>query len=335
MTPRSGGQTYTRRVLASIPAPPFNAIGPFRLYGLLIALGVIAAVWLGQRRFAERGGNPEDISNLALIAVPAGLVGARIYHVLTDYRRLYCGPPKCEQSLWPDALRIWNGGLGIPGAIIGGFLAGYIYARIKKWDIPTLMDVAAPCLPLAQAIGRWGNYFNQELFGRPTDLPWGLQVDPAFRPRDDAGVPLYGNAATFHPTFLYESLWNVGVVVLLLFVDRTRRLRDGKLFPLYVGLYFLGRMWVEELRVDEAARLGSLRWNFVLSIIMVVLATVWFFWGGALRPHGELRPLPSGPADPSDSAGSASGEDGVAEAGPDLERPGAEVAATETDAPDP
>jgi prolipoprotein diacylglyceryl transferase len=319
-------------VLASIPAPPFNAIGPFRLYGLLIALGVLAAVWLGQRRFAARGGDPEEISNLALITVPAGLVGARLYHVITDYQRLYCGPPKCEKSLWPDALQLWNGGLGIPGAIIGGFLAGYLYARAKKWDIPTLMDVAAPCLPLAQAIGRWGNYFNQELFGRPTDLPWGLQVDPPFRPLDASGAPKFGNAETFHPTFLYESLWNIGVVVVLLAVDRRRRLRDGKLFPLYVGLYFLGRMWVEELRVDEAAQVGSLRWNFVLSIVMVVLATIWFLWGGVLRPDGGLRPEPIGPRD---APGSEAGENSVAEEGPDLEGPGAEVASAEADTRDP
>ena len=295
-------------MLSSIPSPSFNTLGPFRLYGLIIALGVLAAVWLGQRRYAAKGGNPEDISNIALWAVPAGLLGARLYHVITDWNSRY------SSKWWPDAFEIWNGGLGIPGGIIGGTLAGYVYVRVKKLPSRTLLDVAAPCLPLAQAIGRWGNYFNQELFGRATDLPWGLEVDADHVPLDH--VP----GRTYHPTFLYESLWNLGVVAVLIAVDRTGKLKRGKLFPLYVGSYFLGRMWVEELRIDAAAQVGGLRWNFVFAIIMVVVSAVWFFWRGPLRGDG----------DPDDDLPLV-GDDGVAEGGPQLDGPVAEVAGAEGD----
>jgi prolipoprotein diacylglyceryl transferase len=316
-------------VLSSIPSPSFNQIGPFRLYGLIIALGVLAAVWLAQKRYAARGGNPEDVSNIALWAVPAGLIGARLYHVITDWQKLYSGG-----RWWPDALQIWHGGLGIPGGIIGGTLVGYIYVRRKGLPAQILLDVGAPCIPLAQAIGRFGNYFNQELFGRPTSLPWGLRIDPEFRPAR------YISESTFHPTFLYEALWSLGVVGVLLAIDRTHKLRNGKLFPLYLGGYFLGRMWVEELRSDPAAQIGGLRWNFVFSIIMVVASAVWFFWQGPFRKEGD--PPPYVVADPeADGTGLANsgpigsgddlGDDGVGEPRPDVEGPGAELVGAERD----
>jgi len=251
-------------VLGSIPAPPFNQIGPFRLYGLLIALGVLAAVWLAQRRYRDAGGDPEVIANLAFVAVPAGLVAARLYHVITDWSKYD------SAATWTNAFKIWQGGLGIPGGIIGGTLAGLIYIRAKRLNLWVLFDVAAPCLPLAQAIGRWGNYFNQELFGRPTSVPWALKVDAPYRPLRYAAEP------TFHPTFLYESLWNLALVGVLIAIGSRKRLRSGKLFPLYVSGYFLGRMWVEELRSDPAAMLGGVRWNFVFAITMVVVGGVWF-----------------------------------------------------------
>jgi len=300
-------------VLSSIPSPSFNSIGPFRLYGLMIALGVVAAVWLSQRRYVARGGHPDDISNIALWAVPGGLIGARLYHVITDIHA-YTG------SNWPHAFEIWNGGLGIPGGIVGGFAVGVWYAKRKGLDIPLLMDVAAPALPFAQAIGRWGNYFNKELYGRPTSLPWGLKIPVQYR----IGLPdrWLDPHIVFQPTFLYESLWDLGVVAVILLVDRKHRLRKGKLFPLYIGLYFLGRAWVEELRSDEAAKVFGVRWNFILAIIMVVVAIIWIFWRGAFRPPGDPGDL-VGPSDPTD--------DSVAEPGPGVDSPGTEVTPADGD----
>lgn len=245
--------------LAFLPAPPGNGIhlGPFevRAYGLMIAIGVIAAVALAQRRWQDRGGDPGDISALATWAVPAGVIGARIYHVATD--------PELFRGRWLHAFAIWEGGLGIPGGIAAGVLTGVFVARRRGLPVPALLDVVAPALPLAQAIGRWGNWFNQELFGRPTSLPWALRVDAAHRPAE------YGQLATFHPTFLYESLWNLALVAALLWLDRRRTLRVGRLFALYVGGYALGRLWVEALRVDPANRIVGLRINTWTSLLAI------------------------------------------------------------------
>jgi phosphatidylglycerol---prolipoprotein diacylglyceryl transferase len=248
-------------LLADIPAPPFREleIGPLnlRMYGLMIALGVLAAVWIAQRRWQARGHDPADIASMAMWAVPAGIVGARAYHVATDWELF--------RGRWEHALYIWEGGLGIPGAIAAGVLAGYIYARVNHLPLPELFDAVAPALPVAQAIGRWGNYFNQELFGRPTDLPWGLEVDLADRP---AG---YSQFTAFHPTFLYESLWNLGVAALIVFViERYLKLRPGRLFAVYVLGYGIGRLWVESLRIDPASKLAGLRVNTWMSIVLIV-----------------------------------------------------------------
>ena len=288
-------------VYSFIPSPSSNelVLGPLRLhlYGLMIALGVVAAVALGRRRWAARGGDPEDVSAMAVWAVPAGLIGARLYHVITDWPRLYSGG-----RWWPAAFEVWHGGLGIPGGVAAGALAGIVYVRRRGLDLPRFMDAVAPGIPLAQAIGRLGNYFNQELFGRPSTLPWAVEIDRAHR---IANTPdqSYWDYATFQPTFLYELLWNLAVVGVLVWMDRSRRLRPGKIFPAYVSLYFLGRMWVEELRSDTAARIGGLRWNFLLSLIMIVVGAIWFFWGGcAARPGDEfmlptVAPLEDDPAD--------------------------------------
>jgi prolipoprotein diacylglyceryl transferase len=299
------------------------------MYGLLIAVGVLVAVWWARHRLAKRGGDPDFITDLALWAVPAGLIGARIYHLATDYNRLYCGSPACPKALWPDGFKIWDGGLGIPGGIAAGFAVGVWYCWWKKADIRLMMDVVAPVMPIAQAIGRWGNYFNQELFGKPTTLPWALRVDPAFIP---AGFKV---GTTFHPTFLYESLWNIGVVLFLLYLDHLGTLRKGKLFPAYIALYFTGRMWVESLRVDTAARVDGVRWNFILALIMIGVGLIWFFWGGATRKPGEPyndRPFRRGlePGAGPTSVG-VEREDGVGEAGPEVEGPGSELADAEAD----
>ncbi|MGN6782582.1 MAG: prolipoprotein diacylglyceryl transferase, partial [Marmoricola sp.] len=187
----------------SIPSPEQGVwhLGPFpvRAYALCIIAGVVAAVWLGERRWQQRGGRPGEVTDIALWAVPFGLVGARLYHVATDHELYFPQNPV-------GALEIWNGGLAIWGGIAGGALGAWIACRRRGICLPILADALAPGLLLAQAIGRWGNYFNQELFGRPTTLPWALEIAPTHRP------PGYEQYPTFHPTFLYESLWDLGAM---------------------------------------------------------------------------------------------------------------------------
>jgi prolipoprotein diacylglyceryl transferase len=243
--------------VAALPAPPGNAIHLWRLqiraYGAVIALGVIVAVAFAQRRWVARGGRREDITALALWAVPAGLLGARAYHVITD--------PELFRGRWLHVFAIWEGGLGIPGGIAAGVLVGAWVAHRRRLPLPPLLDTAAPAIPLAQAIGRWGNWFNQELFGGPTTLPWALRVDPAHRPA------AYAHVSTFHPTFLYEALWDLALVALLLVIERHVRLRPGRLFVVYVAGYSLGRLWIERLRIDHANRVFGLRVNEWVSLV--------------------------------------------------------------------
>jgi prolipoprotein diacylglyceryl transferase len=262
--------------LASIPSPSDGAIhlGPLQLraYGLMIALGVIAAVRLASRRWAKRGGNPDDLVAVATIAVPAGLVGARIYHVITDYQRF--------QGRWLHAFAIWEGGLGIWGGVALGALVGWYVARRRGLDATLMLDMCAPAIPLAQAIGRWGNWFNQELFGGPSDLPWAVEIDASHRPVE------YAADETFHPTFLYESIWNLVVVGLVLAVERRFRIRTGGLFAFYVAAYTVGRFFMEQLRVDEANELLGLRVNEWTSIVVFLLA-VTVVWVRRGRPGDE------------------------------------------------
>jgi prolipoprotein diacylglyceryl transferase len=293
-------------MIASIPSPPSDTVPliGIKYYGLMIALGVVAGVWLARKRFAERGYNPDLLSDIAVFAVPAGLIGARVYHVATDWNRTYS-----DGRWWPHAFQIWKGGLGIPGGVLFGTIVGLLLARKFKVNPKVGLDAAAPAIPLAQAIGRLGNWFNQELYGRPTNLPWALEIDPAHR-------PVGSTAATYHPTFLYEGLWNIGLMFVLLWIDKTQRLRTGKLFPLYVTGYFTGRWWVESLRVDTATELFGLRVNTVLSMVMIAVGLVWFAWGGpAATEEFPARPAPKpeealqDEADGEDSAGSATDSD--------------------------
>jgi prolipoprotein diacylglyceryl transferase len=252
-------------LVGAIPSPPENAIGigplQLRAYGLAIAFGVLVGVWVAQRRWATRGGNPADISYLATWSVIAGLIGARAYHVLTDYDRF--------QGRWLHAFAVWEGGLGIPGGLLAGVVTGVVLARRRGLPAAQLLDVVAPAIPIAQAIGRLGNWFNQELFGRPTNLPWGLRVDVAHRPDS------YERFATFHPTFLYEALWNLALAGLLVLYERRRPgAPPGTLFALYVGGYGLGRLWVEALRIDDATRLAGLRVNIWVSLLAIAASIV-------------------------------------------------------------
>ena len=253
-------------MLAFIPSPGSNEIvlGPLHLraYGLMIALGVFAAIEISRRRWAARGGDPEDISAIALWAVPAGLIGARIYHVITDnelYRGHWFDNPFAGGAQSP--LMIWNGGLGIPGGIALGVAVGLWAGHRRGMRLSAGLDVVAPAMAVAQAIGRLGNYFNQELFGRPTSLPWGLEISLAHRPIG------YEQFSTFQPTFLYEALWNLALAGLLVLIDRRRVLRPGRIFVLYIGGYAVGRFIVESLRSDKANEILGLRVNIWTSIV--------------------------------------------------------------------
>jgi prolipoprotein diacylglyceryl transferase len=268
----------------SIPSPGQGVwhLGgvPVRAYALAIILGVVAAVWFGERRWEARGGRNGQVGDVALWAVPAGLVGARVYHVITDHD-LYFGSGK---NAW-DAFAIWHGGLGIWGAIAGGAFGAWLACRHYGLRMLPLMDALAPGLLLAQAIGRWGNYFNQELFGRPTSTPWGLEIDLDHRP------PGYEKFATFHPTFLYECLWNLGAMGVVLYLDRKLRLGFGRCFALYVMAYCLGRGWIEYLRIDnvEYNDVLGLRLNVWTSIVLFTAALVYFVVAGRRHPAPDTR----------------------------------------------
>jgi prolipoprotein diacylglyceryl transferase len=254
---------------ASIPSPESGVwhIGPIplRAYALGIIIGALLALWIGEKRFVARGGRSGLIGDVTIWAVPFGIVGARIYHVLTD-PELYFG----EGRDAIDALYIWEGGLGIWGAISGGALGAWIACRRYDVSFASVADALAPGLLVAQAVGRLGNYFNQELFGKPTDRPWGLEIDAVHRP------PGYEQFATFHPTFLYEMLWNLAAAALLIAIDRRLKLTGGRAFALYVMLYTAGRGWIEMLRIDTVNHLGPFRLNVWTSIILFVLATAFF-----------------------------------------------------------
>ena len=278
-------------VVASIPSPSFNVfkVGPLtlRMYGLCIAVGVIAAVQIASRRWAARGGNPDDIGAIAIWAVPAGVIGARMYHVATDW--------KTYRHDWVQAFNITNGGLGIPGGVLLGVLVGLW--RVKRKGLPALplLDVVAPAIPVAQAIGRLGNWFNQELFGRPTRLPWGLRIDDAHLP------PGYAPGTLFHPTFLYEALWNLALAATLVLLDRRKRLRPGELFTLYVLGYALGRLWVEDLRIDHASLIFGVRINIWMSVIVAVVSAI-VFTRNRLRPVASVDANAPSPAESADAA---------------------------------
>ncbi|MDJ0341740.1 prolipoprotein diacylglyceryl transferase [Streptomyces sp. H10-C2] len=265
-------------LLAYLPSPSQGVwhLGPVpvRAYALCIIAGIFAAVWLTGRRWAARGGHRDDVADIALWAVPFGLLGGRLYHVVTD-PELYFTAGK--QPL--HALYVWDGGLGIPGAVALGAVGAWIGCRRRGVKLADFADALAPGLVLAQAIGRWGNYFNQELFGRPTHLPWALLIDPAHRPADSPGSALY------HPTFLYESLWDLGVMALLLVLDRRYRLRRGRLFACYVLAYTAGRAWIEALRIDHANHFLGLRLNDWVSAALFAGALIYLLM--TRHPHAD------------------------------------------------
>jgi prolipoprotein diacylglyceryl transferase len=253
----------------------------------MVILGIVAAVVISDRRWVARGGKAGTVGEVAVWCVPAGLIGARIYHVATD-PELYFGKGKN----WVEAFEIWNGGLAIWGAIGGGVIGTWIALRRRGIPLLPYADALAPGLAVAQAIGRWGNYFNQELYGRVTHLPWALEIDPAHRPATTLTV------GTYHPTFLYESIWNLGVAGLVLWADRRYQLGRGRAFALYVAAYTAGRGWIEYLRVDEANHFLGLRVNDYVSIVIFLLAAGYFVLrrGSRREDPSTVEPTPAEPA---------------------------------------
>jgi prolipoprotein diacylglyceryl transferase len=251
---------------------------PIRAYALCIIAGIIVAIWVGERRWMARGGRAGEVQDLAIWAVPFGLVGARLYHVATDYHE-YFGADRNPVTI----LYVWRGGLGIWGGVALGALGVVIGAKLKGIRLLPVLDAMAPGVLLAQALGRWGNYFNQELFGRPTDLPWALEIDAGNRP------PGYLAEQTFHPTFLYESLWCLAAFCVVVWADRRFQLGHGRVLALYVMAYTAGRGWIEYLRIDTVQMndVFGLRLNVWVSIVMFLAAAVFFVVQGRRRPGRE------------------------------------------------
>ena len=265
-------------MLAAIPSPSSNALHlgslQLRFYGMAIALGVFAAIWLADRRHVARGGSRDDWGYIGMWVAISGLVGARAYHVITDWRSF--------EGRWGDVIKIWEGGLGIPGGLVVGTFVGVWAAKSRGLAARDALDIAAPAIPLAQAIGRLGNWFNQELFGKPSSLPWAVKIDAKYRP---VGYETY---ATFQPTFLYEMLWNLALCGVLLWLDRRKVVPRGKLFAIYVFGYGLGRLWVEALRIDEASKIFGARVNIWVALLAILGGLAWYVFGSEERSAPAL-----------------------------------------------
>ncbi|MBQ0994171.1 prolipoprotein diacylglyceryl transferase [Micromonospora sp. H61] len=281
---------------AALPSPSTAVwqLGPvpIRAYALCIIAGIVLACWLTERRLRQRGVAPGAVLDIAVWAVPAGIIGARIYHVVTSPEKYFGagGDPM-------KAFAIWEGGLGIWGAVAGGALGAWIAARQLGIPFGVVADALAPGLPLAQAVGRIGNWFNNELFGGRTTLPWGLEIhrmdpdNPGHALRDDAGQPIL-EPGLYQPTFLYEALWNLGVVALVLLLDRRLKLGRGRAFALYVMGYTVGRFWIELMRTDEANQILGVRLNVWTAALVFLGALIYFV--RVRGPRDYLIPL--GPA---------------------------------------
>ena len=283
------GQSVT--LFASIPSPASGtlSIGPLELraYGLMIALGVIAGVWLlGKQLEKSQLGTRDDASSIAIWGVVSGVIGARAYHVITDWSKF-----DDDLSAIP---KIWEGGLGIPGGLLAGILAGAWQAKRRGIRPAVVLTFGAPAIALAQSIGRWGNWFNQELYGRATDLPWALEID---NPRG------YPSGTTFHPTYLYESLWNLALCGVLLWIQRRYHLAAGRLLGVYLIGYGTGRFWIEGLRIDPANSAGGLRLNQWVALAAIAAGTIYLIatrgqkWHEAPHPTTDISEPPSQPSD--------------------------------------
>ena len=308
-------------VLAYLPSPDRGVwhLGPIpiRAYALCIILGIVVAVTWGEKRFVARGGEPGTVLDVAVFAVPFGLVGGRLYHLATDWRT-YFGPGGDPIR----ALMIWEGGLGIWGAVALGAVGAWIGCRRRGVPLPFFADAVAPGILVAQAVGRLGNYFNQELYGGPTTAPWGLEiyerVDPATGLQDSLnGVAVGDPVAVVQPTFLYELIWNLIVAGLVVVADRRFRLGHGRVFALYVAGYTLGRFFIELLRTDPATRVfGDIRINVVVSAVVFVLAVVYFVLARGRGPR-EVPPAAASGPDGGSNEGDAPAPGGTDATDPD------------------
>ena len=289
---RPGGYRVRVQVLATIPSPTRSVwhLGPLpvRAYAICIIIGILVAVWLTTRRWRERGGNPDHVWDVAAWAIVLGIIGGRLYHVATDPELYF------KSGRHPiDAVKIWDGGLGIWGAIALGTLGAWIGCRRRHIKLAVFADAAVPGVVLAQAIGRWGNWFNNELYGSASNLPWKLQIHCL-----DIDV---GHATTcpgtnstvlgyFQPTFLYESLWDIAIGIGLLLLDRRLRLGRGNVMALYVMGYTVGRAWIEALRTDHANHILGLRLNDWTSLLVFLGGLVWFLRHGGFRAERDSTP---------------------------------------------
>ena len=275
--------------LANIPSPPQGVwhLGPIpiRAYAMCIILGILVAMWMTLRRYTARGGNPDVVWDAAIVVIPAGIIGGRLYHVMTDYDKYFCST--CDPI---DALKITNGGLGIWGAVALGAVAMWIMFKIKGIPLGPFADAVAPGLILAQAIGRLGNWFNQELYGRETTVPWALDI--YYRVNENGEyAPISGRSTgevmtSVHPTFLYELVWNVIICIFLLWAHKAWKLGHGRVFALYVAGYTAGRFIVENMRADEATHVFGLRINIIVSVVCFIIALIVFF----RLPRGQETP---------------------------------------------
>jgi len=279
--------------MAYIPSPSQSVwhLGPFpiRAYALCIVAGIILALWLTARRMEERGGTREDVWDVSGWAVVFGIIGGRVYHVITDPELYFEGHAGTHPI---DALKIWDGGLGIWGAVALGAVGAWIGCRRKGLSLTVYADAVAPGLVLAQAVGRWGNWFNNELYGGPTSVPWKLQIHECVGSNDFitgcSGATVV--KGYFQPTFLYESLWDLALAFLLIYLDRRYRMGRGTVIFAYAMGYTAGRGWIEAMRSDHANHILGLRLNDWTAIIVFVVALVLFLRRGGLHSGREESP---------------------------------------------
>ncbi|GAB2668462.1 prolipoprotein diacylglyceryl transferase [Saccharopolyspora gloriosae] len=328
--------------LANIPSPPQGVwqIGPvpLRAYALCIIAGIVVAILWGDRRWQARGGRKGLVTDIAVFAVPFGLVGGRLYHVATDWYK-YFGPGRDPL----DALKVWEGGLGIWGAVALGAVGAWIGCRRRGVPLAAFADAIAPALVTAQAMGRLGNWFNQELYGSPTTVPWGLEIYRRIDPETGMADQIYGHAidqaaplAVVHPTFLYELLWNLLVAVLIVWADRKFRMGRGRVFALYVAGYTAGRVWIEMMRTDEATHLLGIRINVFTSLIVFALAVIYLLVvRGKREDPASLRGKPLPGDDDYGVEPPADGESGGTASATEDDRPSGSGASKAEADPDP
>jgi prolipoprotein diacylglyceryl transferase len=286
-------------LLAYIPSPSsgsFQIASHFtiHMYGVMLLIGIAGCIWLTGRRWVRWGGDWDLVFQMSLYGVIAGIIGARAYHDITSWNQ----DPSIHAH-WYGFAAVWDGGLGIWGAIPVGCLAGALVVWLSGNSVRLMMDAVAPGLLLAQGIGRWGNYFNQELYGRPTTLPWGLKIDPAHQGGID---PQYQGAAAYQPTFLYEFLWDILGVGVLLWIDRRFTLKRPALFALYVAWYTTFRTFEEVLRIDPSNYFLGMRINFWVSLVIWIASVAFFIWwqfirdsSGSSAPEAKPRKIETGP----------------------------------------